>query len=126
MFVIFTHQSECLLYSPANQNVCYIYRHQPEVEALQEEINILNEQLDESKYEQDKQRRLIQTLKDVSYLELRNTYERTLQYVFYRPLQKSAAKILGFCMVKCYRYIIIQKTDSFTALRLNLSVNDMC
>ncbi|XP_053405161.1 myosin heavy chain, non-muscle-like [Mercenaria mercenaria] len=39
-------------------------RHQPEVEALQEEINILNEQLDESKYEQDKQRRLIQTLKD--------------------------------------------------------------
>lgn len=50
----------------ANQNDCYIYRHQPEVEALQEEINILNEQLDESKYEQDKQRRLIQTLKDVS------------------------------------------------------------
>ncbi|XP_052796435.1 trichohyalin-like isoform X4 [Mya arenaria] len=38
-------------------------RHQPEVENLQEEINILNQQLDESKYEQDKQRRLVQTLK---------------------------------------------------------------
>ena len=37
----------------------------PEYEAMQEQIDSLNEQLDESKYEQDKQRRLIQQLKDV-------------------------------------------------------------
>ena len=37
----------------------------PEYEAMQEQIDSLNKQLDESKYEQDKQRRLIQQLKDV-------------------------------------------------------------
>ena len=39
----------------------------PEYEAMQEQIDTLNEQLDESKYEQDKQRRLIQQLKGVSF-----------------------------------------------------------
>ena len=51
-----------------------IFRHQslsgPEYEVMQEQIDTLTEQLDESKYEQDKQRRLIQQLKDVRCLSV--------------------------------------------------------
>jgi len=53
-------------YSTNEMSCLFFFRHQPEVNALQEEIDILNEHLDDSKYEQEKQKKLINTLKEVS------------------------------------------------------------